>query len=65
MAAERRVNREAREPDRRYADRRQAKALRAIVEELVIRGEIEVVDTAWGREFRRLRNPGGPPTEPN
>jgi hypothetical protein len=55
MPADRRISKQKREPNRRYADRRQAKALRAIVEELVQRGEIEVVDTVWGREFRRLR----------
>jgi hypothetical protein len=53
----RRSPREEGEPRAEPALRRPAaaKALRAIVEELVKRGEIEIVDTAWGREFRRVR----------
>jgi len=63
MAAERRTRNRGREPERRYADRRQAIAFRAIVSELLGRGEIEIVETLWGREFRRLKG-GGPDLMP-
>jgi len=49
-----------REPERRYADRRQAWTFRAVVDELLARGEIEIVETMWGREFRRIPAPGEP-----
>ncbi len=51
-ASERRRKRESREPDRRYGDRRLAKGFRTLVEGLVEKGEIEVVDSPWGREFK-------------
>ena len=54
MAADRRQQKRGRQPDRRYADRRQAHQFRATVDELLARGEIEIVETMWGREFRRL-----------
>ena len=53
----RRRRREPREPDRRYGDRRLAKGARALIDSLVEKGEIEVVDTLWGREFRPPESP--------
>jgi len=58
MTRERRTRNARREPERRYADRRQAKTFRAVVDELVARGEIEIVETIWGREFRRISGAG-------
>lgn len=52
MPRERRRVRQTRDPDRRYGDRRLARGFRALVERLVERDEIEVVDSMWGREFR-------------
>ena len=52
MPTERRRKREPRDPDRRYGDRRLAKGFRTLVEGLEAKGEIEVVDSPWGREFR-------------
>lgn len=57
MPKERRRKRESREPDRRYGDRRLAKGFRDLVEGLVEKGEIEVVDSPWGREFRPVEEP--------
>ena len=57
---ERRQRRSRRVPERRYADRRQAHAFRAVVDELLARGEIEIVETMWGREFRRIADPPDP-----
>ena len=57
-APERRTRSMPREPERRYADRRQAWTFRAVVDELLARGEIEIVETMWGREFRRIPAPG-------
>jgi hypothetical protein len=57
MAPDRRTRSTRREPERRYADRRQAHNFRALVEELLARGEIEIVETIWGREFRRIAAP--------
>ncbi len=57
MEIERRRKREPREPDRRGGDRRLAKGFRSLVDGLVEKGEIEVVDSLWGREFRRPANP--------
>jgi hypothetical protein len=54
MGADRRTRKTKRTPERRYADRRQAHTFRAVVNELLERGEIEIVETMWGREFRRL-----------
>ena len=54
MGADRRIRKVKREPERRYADRRQAHTFRAVVDELLARGEIEIVETMWGREFRRI-----------
>lgn len=52
MESERRRKRKPREPERRYGDRRLAKGFRTLVEELVEKGQIEVVDSPWGREFK-------------
>jgi hypothetical protein len=52
------VKRGTRNPERRYADRRQSLAFRALVDELLERGEIEIVETLWGRELRRVTPPG-------
>jgi len=57
MPRERRRKREARDPDRRYGDRRLAKGFRSLVEDLVEKGEVEVVDSPWGREFKPARDP--------
>jgi hypothetical protein len=57
MGADRRIRKIKRTPERRYADRRQAHTFRAVVNELLERGEIEIVETIWGREFRRLPAP--------
>ena len=57
MSSERRSKRESRDPDRRYGDRRLAKGFRTLVEDLVEKGEIEVVDSPWGREFKPPRDP--------
>jgi hypothetical protein len=51
MARERRRVRKPHEPDRRYGDRRLALGFRTLVEGLVEKGEVEVVDSLWGREF--------------
>jgi hypothetical protein len=51
MARERRRGRQPHEPDRRYGDRRLALGFRTLVEGLVEKGEVEVVDSPWGREF--------------
>jgi hypothetical protein len=57
MGVDRRKRKVQRTPERRYADRRQAHTFRAVVDELLARGEIEIVETMWGREFRRLPGP--------
>jgi hypothetical protein len=57
MSADRRVTRSRRDPERRYADRRQSPAFRALVDDLLQRGEIEIVETLWGRELRRVSPP--------
>jgi hypothetical protein len=51
MARERRRVRKPHEPDRRYGDRRLAAGFRTLVDGLVEKGEVEVVDSLWGREF--------------
>jgi hypothetical protein len=53
----RRRQREPRQPDRRYGDRRLAKGFRTLIEDLVEKGEIEVVDSPWGREFKAPEGP--------
>jgi hypothetical protein len=57
VPTERRRKREPRNPDRRYGDRRLAKGFRTLVDGLVEKGEIEVVDSPWGREFKPARGP--------
>ena len=64
MARERRRIREPREPDRRYGDRRLALGFRTLVEGLVEKGEVEVVDSVWGREFREKAPPEPEQPEP-
>ena len=59
MPRERRSERKPRDPDRRVGDRRLARGFRKLVEGLVEKGEVEVVDSMWGREFRP--KPAGPP----
>jgi len=64
LTRERRRKREPHEPDRRFGDRRLASGFRALVEGLVEKGEIEVVDSLWGREFRPPEPPAEPPAKP-
>ena len=59
MPRERRSQRKARDPDRRIGDRRLALGFRKLVEGLVEKGEVEVVDSLWGREFHP--KPPAPP----
>jgi hypothetical protein len=61
VAPDRRARRTKRTPERRYADRRQSPAFRALVAELLKKGEIEIVETLWGRELRRIERPHEPP----
>jgi hypothetical protein len=66
MQIERRRNQEPHRPDRRIGDRRLAKGFRTLVEGLVEKGEIEVVDSPWGREFRPPETlQAKPPEEPS
>jgi hypothetical protein len=63
MPRERRSQRKPRDPDRRYGDRRLALGFRKLVEGLVEKGEIEVVETMWGREFHPKPPATPPPAE--
>lgn len=65
MARERRRVRKPHEPDRRYGDRRLAAGFRTLVEGLVEKGEVEVVDSLWGREFVPKPPAGAGPREPD
>jgi hypothetical protein len=56
MSSERRRRKSPRDPERRYADRRQSPAFRALVDDLLARGEIQIVETLWGRELRRVEH---------
>ncbi|MEP7105195.1 MAG: hypothetical protein ABI838_05055 [Chloroflexota bacterium] len=59
MPRERRSERKRRDPDRRVGDRRLALGFRKLVEGLVEKGEVDVVDSMWGREFHP--KPPAPP----
>ncbi len=54
-AADRRVTDDIRLPDRRYADRRQANTLRAVIDKLLESGRLELVESGSEREFRPVR----------